>query len=324
MIKRFLKFHPIHKKIVPYFDKLFLLRPSLFFPVWIMISAGMISSSMQIDRYRIWINEFNLNTFLVFFGITLVSGATFIINQIHDVESDDINEKLFLFKDNFSIDFALKLNKILLIAAMISLIPSGISNIVLASILYCIWGVLYNLKPFEYKQNPLMGLLINIVAGLILFLVGWNLNGPLNIHTLYFSLPYLLCFSAVSIVTAIPDIKGDLKIGKKTFPIKFGERFTIFFAMMAVLIAFLMGIGNNDPVISTASLVSLPFYIFNLFSLKLNNVLRTIRFSVFNLGFFLMSVYPYLFLINFINFYLIKYYYWHRFDIHYPSFLIDE
>ena len=95
-------------------------------------------------------------------------------------------------------------------------------------------------------------------------------------------------------------------------------------ATIVVIIAFYLGLQNDDPIISTASLVSLPFYIFNFFSLKLNNVLRTIRFSIFNLAFFLMSVFPYLFIAFGINFFLIKYYYWHRFNIHYISFLIEE
>lgn len=324
MIKNFLKFHPIHKKIVKYFDIIFLLRPSLFFPVWIMISSGMITSSMQVDRYKIWINEFNLNTLIIFIAFTIVSGVTFIINQLYDIESDDINNKLFLIKEKISKEYAINLCKVLLIIAFILLLTTGISNIILASILFLFWGIFYNLKPFEYKQSPKMSIVINFSAGLILFTIGWNITGHININILYFSLPYLFCFSAVSMLTAIPDMLGDKKINKRTFPIKYGERTTILIATILVLLSFILGLNNNDPTISTASLISLPFYIFNIFSLKLNNVLRTIRFSIFNLGFFLMAVYPYLFIINFINFYFIKYYYWHRFDLHYPTFLIEE
>ena len=324
MIKRFLKFHPIHKKIVKYFDALFILRPSLFFPVWIMIASGMISSSMQIERHRIWINEFNINTLLLFIGITIISGATFVINQMQDIESDEINGKLVLFKEKITKEGAVKVYKILFFMGLIILIPTGIVNIFLGILLFLFWGVLYNLQPFEYKQSPITGAIINLVAGLILFLIGWNVNASINMNAFYLSIPYLLCFAAVSILTAVPDMPGDKEINKNTFPIQFGERKTIFIATIVVVIAFYLGLQNDDPIISTASLVSLPFYIFNFFSLKLNNVLRTIRFSIFNLAFFLMSVFPYLFIAFGINFFLIKYYYWHRYDIHYISFLIEE
>ena len=324
MIKNFLKYHPIHKKLVKYLDLLFILRPSLFFPVWIMIASGMITSSMQNDRFRIWINEFNLNTFLVFLGVTIICGATFIINQMQDIVSDQENDKLVLFKEKMTQSTADRFYKILMIVSIIILIPTGVINIVLGLLLFLIWGVLYNLKPFEFKQTPILGAIINLMAGLILFLIGWSLNVDINFQALILAAPYLLCFTAVSVLTAIPDMRGDKKINKNTIPVLYGERITIFFAAVFVLIAFGLGYQNDDPIISTASLVSLPFYVFNVFSLKLNNILRTIRFSIFNLGFFLMSVYPYLFLAFFVNFYLVKYYYWHRFDLHYISFLIEE
>jgi hypothetical protein len=42
------------------------------------------------------------------------------------------------------------------------------------------------------------------------------------------------------------------------------------------------------------------------------------------LNFFTLSIYPWLFVPLLVTFYLSKYYYWHRFDLHYPTFLIDH
>ena len=59
MIKKFLKSHSIHKKIVPSLDFFMLLRPTLFFSVWVMICIGMYIASilhnnpqMNIINYR--------------------------------------------------------------------------------------------------------------------------------------------------------------------------------------------------------------------------------------------------------------------------------
>ena len=324
MIKNFFKYHPVHKKIVKHFDFLFLLRPTLFFPVWIMLCSGMVTSSMTTERYNMWFNEFSLITFFIFAGITLISSSTFIVNQMYDIETDKLNKKLSLFNDKISMREAEKLYKKLFLVGFLFLIPTGFKNLIFGLILFYVWGVLYNMKPYEFKQKAILGDFTNVLAGIVLFLTGWCVNSNIDVSIIVTSLPYMLCFLAVTILTAIPDIKGDLNINKITLPIKYGKKQSLLLAVFLVFGAFILGLKNNDPIISTASLISIPFYIFNLFSAKLNNILRTIRFSIFNLSFFLMCVFPYLFLAFGINFYLIKYYYWHRFGLHYISFLIDE
>ena len=95
MIKRFLKYHPVHKKLVPKLDIVFLLRPTLFFSVWVMVVIGMASAQMHLVGHPLWITELSWKTFLVFMGLTLVSSSAFILNQISDEESDAVNKKLF-------------------------------------------------------------------------------------------------------------------------------------------------------------------------------------------------------------------------------------
>ena len=71
MIKEFFISHPMHKKIVKHFDLFFILRPSLFFPVWIMLTSGIYSSTILINRDVYWITTININIILLFIGITL-------------------------------------------------------------------------------------------------------------------------------------------------------------------------------------------------------------------------------------------------------------
>ena len=42
------------------------------------------------------------------------------------------------------------------------------------------------------------------------------------------------------------------------------------------------------------------------------------------LNFFCMTIFPYLFVLSFIVFYLTKYYNWHRFNFHFPTFLVEN
>jgi len=147
--------------------------------------------------------------------------------------------------------------------------------------------------------------------------IGWS-------NMILISIPYLLCYTAVSLLTTIPDVKGDEPTGAITFPLKFGIRITIALSAIMVLIAFRLGWIHDDPVSTTAAMISLPFYIVALLRNKVKDVLRAIRYSIFILAFLLFTVYPLLLPAVLVVFYISKYYYWHRFNLHYPTFLVDE
>ena len=98
MIKSFFKNNSIHKKIVPVFDILFLFRPTLFFVVWLMISIGLYLGYLldsETNSYQ-WIFNFDFKSFSFYISMTFLTGSSFITNQISDVKSDEINNKLFI------------------------------------------------------------------------------------------------------------------------------------------------------------------------------------------------------------------------------------
>ncbi len=330
MIKDFFKTHPIHKRISKKFDYLFLLRPTLFFPVWIMLAAGMAVGSLHQDNFLVWQTNIHISVIALFIGMTLLSGATFIINQIIDKEGDKINKKLFLVAEHCSPKKVENYYKMIGVIGIIFLLFININILICGVILFLSWGIIYNLKPFQWKRKPVLGMLINTFAGLILFISGWSIINTEKTLTdglyacLISSTPYLLCFTSVSLLTTLPDINGDKKTGNETFPIKFGKIITMFIGTLCVIIASYIGYFLNDPISSTSSLVSLPFFIWMLGRRKSVDIIRTIRFSIFNLAFFLMVIYPYLFFASLITFYLSKYYYWHRFNLHYPTFIVES
>ncbi len=332
MIKRFLKYHPIHKKLVPSLDIVFLLRPTLFFSVWVMVVMGMSSAQMKLVNHPLWIDEFAWGTFFVFFGLTIVCSSTFILNQISDVESDAINKKLFLIGKYISPEKSQSISKTLFISGLIiSIIANWFTTIFVACI-YLVWGILYNHKLFKWKKRPILGLVANSIAGVLLFMVGWylvmanQLNSQLiimDIVMFQYMVPYILCFSAVALITTLPDMKGDVKSGDKTFPIVYGNIPAMILSLILICSSFVFSLYNQDPIASTATLVSIPFFIMMVFRRMEKDVLRAIRYPIFILNFFALSVYPWLFVPVIITYYLSKYYYWHRFELHYPTFLVD-
>ena len=286
--------------------------------------------TMNLKRYLIWQSDWDLTVFLGFTGMTLISGAAFIINQIKDREGDSINQKLFLVGNHISPERAEFLQRIIAVFGLILLLFTGILPLFFGLILYLFWGILYNIQPFHWKQKAILGMIVNTIAGFVLYLTGWaivntnSLELSKILHIIKYSFPYLLCYTSVSLLTTIPDIKGDNETGSETFPIKFGRIPTMIISTALVIFASYLGFIWDDPISSTAALISIPFYIFMVLRRSPVDVLRTIRFSIFNLAFFLMAVYPFLFVASFINFYLSKYYYWHRFNLHYPTFLVEK
>ncbi|MBC8479173.1 MAG: UbiA family prenyltransferase, partial [FCB group bacterium] len=216
---------------------------------------------------------------------------------------------------------------------VVSLLAAGISSFILGALLYLFWGILYNLQPFHFKKKPVLGMLTNSLAGLILYFAGWlhvflgesaSFSDALSSRFILIAIPYLLCYTAVSLLTTIPDIKGDRETGANTFPIQFGRLTTIILATLFVLGALALGLKLGDPISSTAAIVSLPFYLVACFRQDSDDILRSIRYSLLILAVFVMTIYPLLFPAVFIVFYLSKYYYWHRFDLHYPTFVMDH
>ena len=201
MIKRFLKYHPLHKKLVLNLDIVFLLRPTFFFAVWVMVIVGMSSAQMYLTDYPLWITEFSWMTFLAFLGLTFVCSSTFILNQISDEENNSGNKKLLLVGKHISSEKSQSIANILLMSGLvISLIVNWFIALLVGCI-YLVWGIIYNQKPFNWKRKPMLGWLANSIVGGLLFTVGWFLvmrievnNGIFNLDISFFEymFPYLL------------------------------------------------------------------------------------------------------------------------------------
>ena len=56
---------------------------------------------------------------------------------------------------------------------LLSVIAS--QSFVMLGLIYFLWGIGYNKKPFEWKRRPVLGLLVNICVGINLLLIGWVL-----------------------------------------------------------------------------------------------------------------------------------------------------
>ncbi|MFQ6613924.1 MAG: hypothetical protein ACE5D1_03690 [Fidelibacterota bacterium] len=175
----------------------------------------------------------------------------------------------------------------------------------------------FNFPNLSAKVNTLIPHLI--VAELI-FLSGWF---TLSLESLGTGLTYLLSYTALILVFTIP-IETDEKSGKKRIPDSSYRLRIVISGAVLLTVSMLLGIGSDDPVLSTAAVVALPFYIVAFFDNHVRHVQRLRFYPAFIFGGFIASREAWFFLAALGLFYFLRHYYYFRLGIIHPSFGVDH
>jgi 4-hydroxybenzoate polyprenyltransferase len=293
------------------FDYLFFLRPILHPPVWTIVILGF---------FRVPTS--NTNTSLIYLLLLSSTAASwaYIVNQISDIESDRINNKLhFLPRGLISLKAAY-------IMAGLALSITLVGAFLIAPVIGILFtfglilGFIYSGKPFYGKNRPIISVLSNGIAhGILPFLAGYIGAGGRWQAGSVLSLPYFFAVAAVFIGTTIPDIPGDLKISKITLGVALGVRISTYMMTFYLIISLLLSLMVKDTFLTVVAGVSLPFYIAAVIVPTERLILMAIKVSIL-----LLSVaacirfWPYaLVLIGLFVF--TRFYYRKRFGIAYPS-----
>jgi 4-hydroxybenzoate polyprenyltransferase len=319
-------------KIVKFIaDSFFLLRPTLMIPVWTILMLGWITgkentvfSTATGGSPQFWI-IFSIYTSLVAY--------IYIFNQINDIEGDRKNGKLFILPEgHLPIWYARVLGLIFLAIGVIasylysSLVMVGIS--LLAGIL----GFLYNFKPFSLKDRPIGGLWANWLGhGVLTYFAGWyaaNYNATINElgYGLLFSLSAGFANGAVYLTSTIPDLDGDIEVGKRTFAVVYGNKKTALWAAILVTLslafAFLIPHQNWIMIITAFASTVLFWLYYKNFSAE--NSFTTFRWPVLFLSAVTTLYIPIYAVLVFGVVIISKVYYKKRFNLNYPSFKSEQ
>jgi len=330
MIKEFLKTNPIHKKIVPLLDVIMITRLSYFFGVWAMVCIGMYIGDLINDSIDINSTTLSIPTSILFLGISFICASIFIVNQIYDLEVDEINNKAKIIDNFISIDFSKKILFFLLPTGFLLIIFIDILVVLPMVLLYLICGMLFTNQNFNFKQNMFMNFLFYIILALLLILSGLIYSrSDMTIISLFslslkFIFLFLLIYGAVVLAINILDQEGDQKSNRITIPQNIGIRFTSIIAFLMCLLSFFIGLYLEEPLSVVSSISSIPFFLYLIFRGKDKDVIRSIRYPILLINFYLFMIFPLLFYPIVITYYISKYYYWHRFSLHYPTLLVDN
>ncbi len=293
-------------KLLDYF---FFTRPILFFPAWTFILLYTIFVLDESNRFIVADSSLGLQLL----SFACVMGSSFILNQLADIESDRINNKLhFLPRGLISIKEAVVLAIILLVLSLFAAWELGLYHILLVVIFFINTGIAYNFKPFNWKNKAVLGALANLVMGIIAVLFAADSFGRVQIHVLgELSLIGFILF----ILTTLPDKEGDLQTDKRTFGNKFSE-----VNLLKALIATLLIALFFYTTLYATYLVVLLCLTMSLRLLQLISIELVIKLNLFAQGLF-VSYFFYDYAIAMLLIYIFgRWYYKHRFDVEYPNF----
>jgi len=167
------------KQLFKPLDYFFVLRPTLFYPVWTVFLAGFfVQSKYGMAATNSASNHQFLDTNGIAFiwvglFLTMLMGAVFILNQIMDRKTDNKNHKLFLIAHGHLTPKAAFIESaVLIVIAVIFAFIFSIKMGVLFLGILILTGWLYSFEPFKFKDRPLLGL----VAAWSLFNFFWWLD----------------------------------------------------------------------------------------------------------------------------------------------------
>lgn len=298
--------------MIKYLDYLFVLRPVLMVPVWTVLLLG----HHQGSRYA----YLDKSLFWLFILSTLFMGGVYLQNQIHDLETDRKNKKLFFLTEGYiPLENAKKLTFILY---LFSIVPAYFLSLTIGIIftLGFLFSFFYSSPPFSWKNKPYQGFLANLLThGSLVFIAGFCAQSNFSLKIILLSLPYALAVGAVYINTTLPDIEGDRSTGKVTWGVKFGVFYSILFSTLLVFLSLITALVFLDLPFLFSALLSFPFYILALLTQEVDKSVLATKVSLFLLSLAAGYFYSWYLIILILGYLGTKLYYKQRFSLEYPS-----
>lgn len=298
--------------MIKYLDYIFILRPVLMVPVWTVLLLG----HHQGSRY----GYLDKSLFWLFLFSTLFIGAVYLQNQIHDLETDRKNKKLFFLAEGYiSLENARKIN---LFLYLFSIIPSYFLSITIGVIftLGFLFSFFYSAPPFSWKNKTYYGFLANLIShGSLVFIAGFCASSDFSLKVILLSLPYALAVGAVYINTTLPDIEGDRLMGKITWGVKFGVFNTLLFSTFLVFLSIVASLIFLDLPFLFAAILSFPFYILALLTQEIDKCVLASKVSLLFLSLAAGYFYSWYFIILILGYLGTRLYYKQRFKLEYPK-----
>ncbi|MBN1619834.1 UbiA family prenyltransferase [candidate division WOR-3 bacterium] len=314
-------------------DRIFVTRIFMHYPFSGILMLGYfyaVQESAQGGFREIFFraNTFNWKILLSYLLFYLLMGATYIVNQIADKKSDQVNRKNYFISDGHISVSCAYFEAILLYALVLSVsfylsfkeVFAGGAAYFYVIISSVAFGLMYSVKPFRLNAKPGLDMAANAFGyGFLNLAAGYLVNARMSYSFIKISVPIVLIGLAGFGSTTIADIEGDRQDGKISIGVFLGEKNTYILSILLYAAALVLSvIMKNIPCIF-ASAIALPAHIIGMIKRSKKSALVTMRISNAGLVLFSFALFPVLVAAFIAVFIVTKIYYSKRFSIDYPS-----
>lgn len=303
------------KGTTSWLDSVFVLRPTLIFPLITMTLAGL---KLADQTVRLSADKW------LFITISLCSlfGLVYLLNQLKDKDTDGLNGKLYFIPNGILSRRHIRLEAIVLGAIIpLCLILAGVPYLIgWVLLMFVVAGVLYNFTPVALQQSPSGSILAGAIGGWMLIHMGGLMSH--QALSVVKELPYVLAFTAACMLTTLPDIQGDFAVGKRTVAVVFGTKKTAVIAMILILTSLVWGILLADWVIVIPAGITFPILTIGILRNDVRIMIMANKAAILSLSLAVGFYYPIYLVAIGLYFPFARWYYWKRFKIRYPSFSI--
>ncbi|MCF7885156.1 MAG: hypothetical protein K9M80_01555 [Candidatus Marinimicrobia bacterium] len=315
----------IPNKILDALDYIIMFDPVSLILVLLVTLAGYATQQMVVyDSPPWWVTGFNTRTLIAFISTFLCNGGILILNQLNHREKQIKASQLSPVENGNIESSVAKKTAVLAItiglAALLLIQKLFLAGVII--VIFLVRGILHNFLKVSKKRKGGLWLVSNFIYALLLFIFGWLIKGTLQSQIGSYSLPYLT--QAFSFLILILLMNGNMlyktyKDGEEI--VHMGDRkYLIWLSFALAVVSFVVGLKNNDPLITHSMLLSLVLYLILIFKLNHLWIQRTLSYSLLFFIFFISSQYPWFFLFAVVAYYLAKKYYKDRYEIQFPNF----
>lgn len=242
-------------------DFIFVLRPTVAVGMWVFFFGGAALAARATGTTLPLLIP-PADVLIGFVAMSAVLGGGCLLNQIADIETDRLNNKLFFLpRGLISLRAAwTELALVWLLAAALALtLPVHFRLVLLASFFF---NVTYSAPPLRAKSLFPWDMVWNGLGfGFVSAAAGWATVAPLTYAIVPVGLVYTLAVAGVTASTTVLDVEGDRSEGLRTTAAVLGSRGASVLTLVLVAAAAVLGALIRDPLGFAGPLLSLPLLV---------------------------------------------------------------